>query len=107
MSENERRPSNANIITDKTFESAGYKIIQELGKSPRGTTYKGRRTVEQDIVAVKVFRNSACDRRFLDRLRIVSSGAAKCSGGGTIAAESRIIGVWNFAGESGVNIRWL
>src|SRR6185369_6124544 len=68
MSENEPRPSNANIITDKTFESAGYKIIQELGKSPRGTTYKGRRTVEQDIVAVKVFRNSACDRRFLDRL---------------------------------------
>jgi serine/threonine-protein kinase len=60
--------NNGKIITDKDFEQAGYKLIQELGKSPRGTTYKGRRTVEQDIVAVKVFRNSACDKRFLDRL---------------------------------------
>ena len=72
MSDNAPRtptPPNGNsITTDKHFEAVGYKLIQELGKSPRGTTYKGRRTVEQDIVAVKVFRNSACDNKFLDRL---------------------------------------
>src|SRR5579862_2774093 len=72
MSDNAARtptpPNGNNITTDKHFEQAGYKLIQELGKSPRATTYKGRRTVEQDIVAVKVFRNSACDKGFLDRL---------------------------------------
>src|SRR5689334_19368076 len=65
---NEASSTHGKTITDKDFEQAGYKLIQELGKSPRGTTYKGRRTVEQDIVAVKVFRNSSCDKRFLDRL---------------------------------------
>ena len=35
---------------------------------------------------------------------VVSSGAAKCTGGRAIAAEAGIIGVWNFASESGVHI---
>src|SRR4029077_6023369 len=43
-------------------------------------------------------------RRFLDWLRVIRSGAAKCSGGRAIAAEAGIIGVWGFVGESSVNI---
>jgi serine/threonine-protein kinase len=38
---------------------AGFRIIQELGRSPQGVIYKARRLVEQDVVAVKVFRDSA------------------------------------------------
>jgi serine/threonine protein kinase len=49
-------------------ELDGFKLIQELAKSPRGTIYKARRQVEQDIVAVKVMRAAACDRAFLDQL---------------------------------------
>ena len=49
-------------------ELSGYKLIQELGKSPRGTVYKARRQTEQDIVAVKIIRASTCDKTFLDNL---------------------------------------
>ena len=40
-------------------ELAGFRIIQELGRSPKGVIYKARRLVEQDVVAVKVFRDAA------------------------------------------------
>lgn len=39
-------------------ELEGFRLIQELGRSPKGIVYKARRLVEQDIVAVKVFRDA-------------------------------------------------
>lgn len=36
----------------------GFRVIQELGRSPHGHIYRARRLVEQDVVAVKVFRGS-------------------------------------------------
>jgi len=46
-------------------ELKGFRILLELGRSPKGTTYKARRLVEQDVVALKVFRPSLCDRKFV------------------------------------------
>ncbi|MCW8133976.1 MAG: protein kinase, partial [Planctomycetota bacterium] len=40
-------------------ELEGFRLIQELGRSPKGIVYKARRLVEQDIVAVKVFKEHA------------------------------------------------
>lgn len=40
-------------------ELDGFRLIQELGRSPKGIVYKARRLVEQDIVAVKVYREGA------------------------------------------------
>ncbi len=37
-------------------EIDGFRLIQELGRSPAGIVYKGRRLVEQDVVAVKILR---------------------------------------------------
>lgn len=36
----------------------GFRVIQELGRSPHGHIYRARRLVEQDVVAVKIFRGS-------------------------------------------------
>ena len=40
-------------------ELTGFRLIQELGRSPKGIVYKARRLVEQDVVAVKLFRDTA------------------------------------------------
>lgn len=40
-------------------ELAGFRLIQELARSPKGVVYKARRLVEQDVVAVKIFRDEA------------------------------------------------
>ncbi|HYG76834.1 MAG TPA: protein kinase [Planctomycetota bacterium] len=49
-------------------ELKGFRILLELGRSPKGITYKARRLVEQDVVALKVFRPSLCDRKFVQEL---------------------------------------
>lgn len=36
----------------------GFRVIQELGRSPRGIIYRARRLVEQDVVSVKVYRGT-------------------------------------------------
>ncbi|MCX7804475.1 MAG: serine/threonine protein kinase, partial [Planctomycetota bacterium] len=47
----------------------GLRIICELGRSPRGITYKARRLLEQDIVAVKVFNDGLSrNAEFRERL---------------------------------------
>ncbi len=66
-------PTTVTVATATTIakdhpELNGYKLIQELGKSPRGTVYKARRQTEQDIVAVKIIRASTCDKTFLEKL---------------------------------------
>ena len=58
----------ATTIAKDHPELNGYKLIQELGKSPRGTVYKARRQTEQDIVAVKIIRAATCDKAFLENL---------------------------------------
>ena len=56
-------------IPSATFpELKGFRILLELGRSPKGITYKARRLVEQDVVALKVFRPSLCDRKFVQEL---------------------------------------
>jgi serine/threonine-protein kinase len=36
----------------------GFRVIQDLGRSPHGHVYRARRLVEQDVVAVKLFRGA-------------------------------------------------
>ena len=45
--------------------------------------------------------------RWFMRLRIIRACAGECAGRRVVAAEAGVIGVWNFAGEAGVNIRRL
>src|SRR5512137_2914673 len=50
-------------------EIEGLRVICELGSSPRGMTYKARRLLEQDIIAVKVFNEKLSgDRVFCEQL---------------------------------------
>ncbi|MCY3021835.1 MAG: protein kinase [Planctomycetota bacterium] len=49
-------------------ELKGLRVVQELGRSPKGVTYKARRLVEQDVVAVKLFRQSQCEKQFVVEL---------------------------------------
>jgi len=66
---------NAEVMTEPTPaqespfpEINGFRVLQELGRSPKGVTYKARRLVEQDVVAVKAFRSRLCDKEFIARL---------------------------------------
>ena len=61
-------PASAAPAASEHPELDGFKLVQELSKTPRGATYKARRQVEQDIVAVKILRAAACDKKFLDGL---------------------------------------
>src|ERR1043165_5237392 len=49
-------------------ELKGFRILLELARSPKGVVYKARRLVEQDVVALKVFRPSLCERKFVQEL---------------------------------------
>ncbi|HYF50351.1 MAG TPA: protein kinase [Planctomycetota bacterium] len=49
-------------------EVRGFKITEELARTPRGIVYKARRLVENDIVALKIFRRNVCDKVFIDKL---------------------------------------
>ncbi|MGD0089513.1 MAG: protein kinase, partial [Planctomycetota bacterium] len=49
-------------------EVQGLRLLHELGRSPKGITYKARRLVEQDVVAAKILRRSRCEKRFLSEL---------------------------------------
>ena len=49
-------------------EVTGLRLLQELGRSPKGITYKARRLVEQDVVAAKILRSSRCEKRFISEL---------------------------------------
>src|SRR4051812_31524747 len=49
-------------------ELKGFRILLELSRSPKGVIYKARRLVEQDVVALKVFRASLCERKFVQEL---------------------------------------
>ena len=46
----------------------GFKISEELARTPRGIIYKARRLVENDIVALKIFRRNVCDKVFVEKL---------------------------------------
>lgn len=57
-------------------EIQGFRIIQELGRSPKGVVYKARRLVEQDVVAAKVYRDStAREPRFREILQRNAEGS--------------------------------
>jgi len=50
-------------------EINGFRLIQELARSPKGVIFKARRLVEQDVVAVKLFhRTSISDPTFVQHL---------------------------------------
>jgi len=49
-------------------EVTGLRLLQELGRSPKGITYKARRLVEQDVVVAKILRSSRCEKRFISEL---------------------------------------
>jgi serine/threonine protein kinase len=49
-------------------EVKGLRLLQELGRSPKGIIYKARRLVEQDVVAAKILRPSRCEKSFLAAL---------------------------------------
>ena len=49
-------------------EVKGLRVLHELGRSPKGVTYKARRLVEQDVVAAKILRPSRCEKRFISEL---------------------------------------
>ena len=80
-------------------ELTGYKLIQELGKSPRGTVYKARRQVEQDIVALKIIRSSSCDKNFVENLArraeatflLEHENLVKCLGCNTVSGRTVLV----------------
>jgi len=49
-------------------EIRGLRLLHELGRSPKGVTYKARRLVEQDVVAAKILRPSRCEKTFIAEL---------------------------------------
>jgi len=53
----------------------GFKVLQELARTPRGIVYKLRRKVEQDVIAAKFFDPSTCRKDFLDALPTSSERA--------------------------------
>jgi hypothetical protein len=69
-------------------EAAGFRILEEIGRSPRGIIYKARRLVENDVVALKIFRRSVCEKKFMDQLAkhaegtffLEHSGLVRCLG---------------------------
>ncbi|MCZ7647100.1 MAG: protein kinase [Planctomycetota bacterium] len=85
-------------------ELAGFRLIQELGRSPKGVIYKARRLVEQDVVAVKLFRDPAAhEPGFRDRLQrnaeasflLDHPGLVRCLG--CVEDDGRLILVQEYA----------
>jgi serine/threonine-protein kinase len=53
----------------KTFpELKGFRVFQELSRTPSGVVYKVRRLVEHDVVVAKLLRPSTYEKRFLKEL---------------------------------------
>lgn len=67
----ENAPESAVPVENVSFpELGGFRLIQELGRSPRGVVYKARRLVEQDVVAVKIFRSeTAHEPKFREQIQ--------------------------------------
>lgn len=85
----------------------GFKVLQELARTPRGIVYKLRRKVEQDVIAAKFFEPSNCRKEFLDALPQTSErafllghkGLVRCLGCAMV--ERRPLLMFEFAtGES-------
>ncbi|MCK6473973.1 MAG: protein kinase [Planctomycetes bacterium] len=110
-----KNPAEASIM-DKALESAvpvenvsfpdlgGFRLIQELGRSPRGVVYKARRLVEQDVVAVKIFRTeTAQEPSFREQLQrnaeatflLEHPALVRCLG--QVQSEGRLLLVMEYA----------
>lgn len=85
-------------------ELGGFRLIQELGRSPRGVVYKARRLVEQDVVAVKIFRTeTAHEPSFRDQLQrnaeatflLEHPALVRCLG--LVQSEGRLLLVMEYA----------
>ena len=85
-------------------ELPGFRLIQELGRSPKGIIYKTRRLIEQDIVAVKLFRDATAKepdfRQNLERnaentFLLEHPGLVRCLG--CLEAEGRLMLLMEYA----------
>ena len=95
-------PAHAELATFPDLP--GFRLIQELGRSPKGIVYKTRRLIEQDIVAVKLFRDTtAKDPEFRQNLErnaentflLEHSGLVRSLG--CVEAEGRLMLLMEYA----------